>query len=229
MVECDEMRGLRGLVGKTERDPEILAAFLCGSRARGGAGPEFAADVCLALRRGIPKERWPEKPWEYMTPELDVHLFQSIPLWLRQRVLKEGKLLYVMDEAELYDLAIRTIKEWEGFKNIYYEHLEGSPMDRNRILAKAYQLQPYLAELAEPRPGSLSEFRQIEKKRACDRLAQIAAAAAIDICTLLVKGLGLGLPGEDDDRSEELEKARLISPASAAILGKMEGFRYILT
>jgi uncharacterized protein YutE (UPF0331/DUF86 family) len=41
-------------------------------------------------------------------------------------------------------------------------------------------------------------------KRACERLAQVAVEAALDVCALLVAGMRLGLPGEEDDRSDPL-------------------------
>jgi hypothetical protein len=41
------------------------------------------------------------------------------------RVLKEGKVVFCRDEDMLYDLAIKTMKEFEDFKPIYYEYLKG--------------------------------------------------------------------------------------------------------
>jgi len=101
-------------------------------------------------------------------------------------------------------------------------------LDRERILAKLDELDGYLQELKAIAPGSLQEYRQIEKKRACERLVQIAVENVIDICHLLVSGLRLGLPGEEDDLFEKLERAGVLPPQTKAIVQQMKGCRNIL-
>lgn len=101
-------------------------------------------------------------------------------------------------------------------------------LDRERILGKVAELEGYLTELRAIAPKSFDEFRQIEKKRACERLLQIAVEAAIDICHLFVTGLRLGLPAEEDDIFEKLERAGLISTSLKETLKEMKGFRNIL-
>jgi hypothetical protein len=53
-----------------------------------------------------------------------IKVFQQLPLYVRRRVLKEGIVLFVKDEDELYELAFRTAKEFEDFKHIYRNYLE---------------------------------------------------------------------------------------------------------
>jgi hypothetical protein len=55
---------------------------------------------------------------------LDVHIFQQLPLYIRVRVLKEGRILFVRDENQLYELAFRTAQAFEDFKHIYYGYLK---------------------------------------------------------------------------------------------------------
>jgi len=102
-------------------------------------------------------------------------------------------------------------------------------LDRERILAKLDELEGYLQELDQIRPASFEEYRQIEKKRACERLLQISSIeAVIDVCNLLVAGLRLGLPAEEDDLFEKLVQASLISPEMGHKLRMLKGFRNIL-
>lgn len=101
-------------------------------------------------------------------------------------------------------------------------------MDRERILRKVSELEGYLKELHVIAPQSFEEFRQIEKKRACERLLQIAVEAVIDVCHLFVTGLRLGLPAEEDDIFEKLECAGIISRPMKETLHEMKGFRNIL-
>jgi hypothetical protein len=69
------------------------------------------------------------KRWEYLRFDLDIKIFQQLPLYVRRRVLKEGIVLLVKDEDQLYELAFRTAKEFEDFKHIYRDYLEAIARD----------------------------------------------------------------------------------------------------
>jgi uncharacterized protein YutE (UPF0331/DUF86 family) len=101
-------------------------------------------------------------------------------------------------------------------------------LDRDRILARLDALDGYLEELRQVMPPTFEEYRQVEKRRACERLLQIAIEAVLDVCGLVVAGLRLGLPGEEDDMFEKLAEAGIISTESKARLRRMKGLRNIL-
>lgn len=102
-------------------------------------------------------------------------------------------------------------------------------IDRERILGKLAELDGYVAELRAVAPRTFEEYRRtIEKRRACERLLQIAVDAAIDVCHLLVTGLRLGVPSEENDLFEKLARAGVLSEERAATLKRMKGFRNIL-
>ncbi len=101
-------------------------------------------------------------------------------------------------------------------------------LDRERVLAKIDALDGYLREIHEILPASFDEYKRVEKRRACERLLQVSIECVIDICGLIVAGLRLGLPAEEDDLFEKLEQAGIISPARKEALKRMKGFRNIL-
>jgi len=101
-------------------------------------------------------------------------------------------------------------------------------LDRERILAKIDTLDGYLRELRAIAPASFEEYQGIEKRRACERLLQVSIEGVIDICGLVVAGLRLGLPGEEDDLFEKLAQAGIISRAIRETLRGMKGLRNIL-
>lgn len=101
-------------------------------------------------------------------------------------------------------------------------------LDRDRILARLDALDGYLEELRQVVPPTFEEYRRVEKRRACERLLQIAIEAVLDVCGLVVAGLRLGLPGEEDDMFEKLAEAAIISTESKARLRRMKGLRNIL-
>ena len=113
-------------VARATKDPDVLAVLLFGSRARGDAAPSSDFDVCLVLetesRSDLDRA---EKRLEYLAEgDLDVAVFQSLPLHIRSRVLKEGTVLYARDEDALYAVAIRTARAWEGFRHIHRQYLD---------------------------------------------------------------------------------------------------------
>jgi predicted nucleotidyltransferase len=117
---------LARLVARAERDPDVLAVMLFGSRARGDASPRSDFDVCLVLRPEPGLRRvGAEKRLEYLAEaDVDLGVFQELPLAIRSRVLKEGEVLFVRDEDALYDVAIGTVKAWEDFRHIHRQYLD---------------------------------------------------------------------------------------------------------
>jgi uncharacterized protein YutE (UPF0331/DUF86 family) len=101
-------------------------------------------------------------------------------------------------------------------------------LDEGRILAKLDELEGYLAELRAIAPENLKEYRRIEKKRSCERLLQLCIECVIDLCRILVSGLRLGLPADENDLFEKLNKNGIVSPSGARLLRQMRGFRNIL-
>ena len=102
-------------------------------------------------------------------------------------------------------------------------------LDKNRILSKLDELDSYLSELESVMPKRYEEYvSSIEKKRSCERLLHILIECVIDVCALMVKGLRLGLPAEEEDLFEKLEKKKVISKKMKEKLKSIRGFRNIL-
>jgi predicted nucleotidyltransferase len=118
--------GVDGILNKARKDADVVAVFLFGSRARGESVPGSDIDVCLVLRPGnyspiiLHKKRL-----SYLKEgDADVYIFSQLPLYIRRRVLKEGKILLCQDEDLLYEIAFRTAQAFEDFRHLYYGYLE---------------------------------------------------------------------------------------------------------
>lgn len=111
------------LLSLAKKDREIIAVLLFGSHARGYARPASDVDVCLILRH---ERNSFEKRLEYSTisDNIDVQVFQSMPLYIKVRILKEGKILICKDEDFFYKIAIDAIKDFEQFKKAYSTYLD---------------------------------------------------------------------------------------------------------
>ena len=56
--------------------------------------------------------------------DLDIQMFQQLPVFIRVRVLKEGKILFCRDMDTLYSIALQTVREFAYFRPVYEGHLE---------------------------------------------------------------------------------------------------------
>ena len=125
---------LKGLLEQARHDRDVLAVVLFGSAARGETHASSDVDVCLILQpkaKGWTPEALARKRLDYLHFDLDVTLFQALPLYIRHRALKEGRVLLVKDEDRLYELAFRTAQEFEDFRHVYREYLEAVALDRS--------------------------------------------------------------------------------------------------
>jgi len=59
-------------------------------------------------------------------------------------------------------------------------------------------------------------------------LLQVSVGAVVDACALLVTGLRLGLPGEEDDLFRKLAEHRVISASMADTVRRMKGLRNLV-
>jgi predicted nucleotidyltransferase len=130
-MDRDVEHRVHGLIAQGENDPDVLAILLFGSQARGNAGPESDVDVCIMLEAGVPSGlEVSRKRLDYLAGrDLDVKIFQQLPLYIRSRVLKEGQVLFARDEDRLYDLAFRTIRAFENFRPYYQRYLDAVARD----------------------------------------------------------------------------------------------------
>jgi uncharacterized protein YutE (UPF0331/DUF86 family) len=96
------------------------------------------------------------------------------------------------------------------------------------VLAKLDELDGYLDELRTITPRNLEEYARIATKRSCERLLQLAVEATIDACAMLVSGLRLGLPGEENDLFEKLVRRGVLSGGMTETLRHMKGMRNLL-
>ena len=119
-------RQLDRVLRRAATDPDVLAVMLFGSVARGEATTRSDLDVCLVLR-GSRRSRHDlaAKRVTYLGDvDLDVQVFQALPLYIRTRVLKEGRVLLCRDEDALYEVAFVTIRAFERFKRTYHAYLD---------------------------------------------------------------------------------------------------------
>jgi predicted nucleotidyltransferase len=125
-MDSGRRKTIREVVGAAHKDPDVLALLLYGSAARGENSATSDIDLCLVLRLRVRSAlELSQKKLEY-TARFPFHIsiFQQLPLYVRQRVLRDGKVLYCRDTNTLYDVAFITIRDFADFEHIYLDYLK---------------------------------------------------------------------------------------------------------
>jgi predicted nucleotidyltransferase len=86
----------------------VIAIFLYGSVARGEEKPMSDIDIAVVTERGISRAE-KERILVHAFPKIDITLFRDLPLPIRFRVLKEGKLLWGEEGLELHRIRRSTL------------------------------------------------------------------------------------------------------------------------
>jgi predicted nucleotidyltransferase len=86
---------------------EVIAIILSGSVARGQTREISDIDICVMTKKGAPE---PVKMdlLSYGSEKTDVSLFYDLPITIRFRVIREGKLLFCRDTPGLHAIMARA-------------------------------------------------------------------------------------------------------------------------
>lgn len=103
---------------------KVKFIILYGSAAKGKMTKNSDIDLCVYYE-GDPDEMSNFRLRalaELFHDDYDLQIFQQLPLYVRIEVLG-GEVLYCKDRGFLYETAIRTIKDFEGFKHRFYDYI----------------------------------------------------------------------------------------------------------
>ncbi|MCL5237431.1 MAG: nucleotidyltransferase domain-containing protein [Nitrospirae bacterium] len=114
------------LIRKASADNDVLAVILFGSAARNETTSLSDKDICIVLLpKAYESTALSHKKLEYLSEyDFDIHVYQQLPIYIKHRVIKEGRVLFCRDEDALYKLVFRTIEEFEDYKYFYEDYLE---------------------------------------------------------------------------------------------------------
>ncbi|MFX0089613.1 MAG: nucleotidyltransferase domain-containing protein [Candidatus Hodarchaeota archaeon] len=111
-------------IKKVEGFDKVEFIILYGSAARGLMRESSDIDLCIYYD-APPEEasRFRLKVLsELFDDKYDVQIFQQLPLYVRRDVLK-GEPVYCKDTVFLYEVAIRTIRDFEEYKHRFYDYI----------------------------------------------------------------------------------------------------------
>lgn len=113
----------------------LLFVYLFGSQNSGGARKNSDIDVCLFYdikdKRELHKL---ELKIKGIFPEkYDMQFFQFLPLYIKKEIFR-GKLIYYKDMKLVFDIALKTFRDFEEFEPRYLVYVKKNYgfQDKNR-------------------------------------------------------------------------------------------------
>ena len=99
----------------------VIALILFRSVARGEAREYSDIDLTIITRTGIFK---PEEHYLliYGSRKVDVSLFFALPITIRFRVIREGKVLFCKDPLQLHRTKVKTVQEYLDIAPLIRRH-----------------------------------------------------------------------------------------------------------
>jgi len=114
------LKRLKAIEGFTK----VRFIILYGSVAAGRARDDSDIDLCIYYdgdREEAARFRLAALS-ELADDRYDIQIFSHLPLYVRMEVLR-GRVLYSTDERFVYDVAYRTIRDFDDFKHRLYDYI----------------------------------------------------------------------------------------------------------
>jgi hypothetical protein len=99
----------------------VLACILFGSVAKDCARPFSDIDLCIVTKEKIPDAVRMDL-LSYGSRTIDVSIFSDLPVQIRFRVLREGRILFCKDPLTLHRLTAATVREYLDFEPFLKRH-----------------------------------------------------------------------------------------------------------
>jgi predicted nucleotidyltransferase len=109
------------LVKELQAHDAVLGLILFGSVARGCARPFSDVDLCIVTEKNITDAVRMEL-LSYGSEKVDVSIFSDLPVPIRFRVVKEGRVLFVKDFLSLHRIRVDTVREYLDLEPLIKRH-----------------------------------------------------------------------------------------------------------
>ena len=112
---------MEDILKQLKKLPFVDGIYLFGSRAKGTAKPYSDTDICV-FAETTKKQRM--DILKLNDKDVDVVLFNELPLSMQAAVFRDGKALYVRKPNQLRDAKYFTIKRYLDFQHILNNHIK---------------------------------------------------------------------------------------------------------
>lgn len=115
-MDANEFEAAKGyVVSQLKKIPEVKAVYLFGSYAAGKQKPLSDIDICVIAEKNILQSKKLEI-LSYAGRTVEISLFYDLPISLKAKIFKEGRLLFSRNKRFLADAKLSAMKEYLDFK-----------------------------------------------------------------------------------------------------------------
>jgi|LGVF01.1.fsa_nt_gb predicted nucleotidyltransferase len=108
----ERAKGIDKIIEPFKKNRDVISIYLFGSYARGREKPFSDIDICVIADKHANRD----KILSHSSKKIDISIFHELPLTMRFRVIKDGKLLFSRDELKLHRIIVATIRSYLDFK-----------------------------------------------------------------------------------------------------------------
>jgi predicted nucleotidyltransferase len=105
---------LKKIVKELKKIKAVKCIYLFGSYATGKQLPFSDIDICVIGDKI--SEKWKSKILALSSKKIQISIFDELPIYIKFRVFKEGRILFNKDEEFLHRTIFSTVKEYLDFK-----------------------------------------------------------------------------------------------------------------
>jgi uncharacterized protein YutE (UPF0331/DUF86 family)/predicted nucleotidyltransferase len=220
-----------------EAQPDLVAAYLFASAARGTSRPESDIDVAVlfahapAKRLNSPRFEIEGELERVLGRPVDLVVMNDAPADLSIRVLRDGRLLLDRNPSARIAFEVRTRNEAFDLESVltrYRAPRQGSDRTDAALVAKKIaRIESCVSDLRRlARPEAIET--DVRERRFVERTLQIAIQAALDVASHIVSDRRLGEPRTNRELFDLLHRDGWIDEPLVTHLRKMAGFRTVL-
>ncbi len=116
-----EIQQIEPIIRELCHKEHVVALLLFGSVARGQARNTSDIDLCIVTPADIPQsERW--DLLSYGSERIDLNLFWDLPVTIRFRAIREGRVLFCKDQLLFHRILVQTVREYFDIAPLIRKH-----------------------------------------------------------------------------------------------------------
>ena len=115
VLSVDERKQLVTILEELAENPIVNAIIIFGSRVTGRPKPYSDIDICV-ITMDRPKRSDKEEIGSFSARNIDLSIFDDLPVFVRFSVFQTGHVIFVRDKLRLDSLKVKTLIQYHDFQ-----------------------------------------------------------------------------------------------------------------
>ena len=116
-----DMQQINPIIRELSLKDDVIALVIFGSVARGQARSISDIDLCIVTPKNLPQSsRW--DLLSYGSEKIEVNLFCDLPITIRFRVIREGRVMFLKRHLLFHRIKAETVREYLDIAPLIRRH-----------------------------------------------------------------------------------------------------------